>query len=72
MSAAFPSAPADIDDADHIQPGRNHSCTSKIIPAPSENLSCTTIKTFMCNLSPGRNHSCASKIIPALSENRLG
>ena len=34
-SAAFPSALADIDD---IQSGRNHSCTTKIIPALSAKL----------------------------------
>ena len=38
MSAAFPSAPADIDDIDHIKPGRNYSCTTKIIPALSAKL----------------------------------
>ena len=42
MSAAFPSAPADIDDTDHFQRGGNHSFTSKIIPTLSGNLSCTT------------------------------
>ena len=76
MSAAFPSAPADIDDTDHIQPGRNHSCTSKIIPALSENHSCTASKTPSCaiylqaeTIPALANHSCTSKIIHALSEN---
>ena len=36
--AAFPSALAGIDDIDHIQPGRNYSCTTKIIPALSAKL----------------------------------
>ena len=53
MSAAFPSAPADIDDIDHTKPGRNYSCTAKINPALSAKPILHYQQNFLPNLSPG-------------------
>ena len=52
-SAAFPSALADIDHIDHIQPGRNYSCTTKINPALSAKPILHYQQNFLPNLSPG-------------------
>ena len=71
MSGVVPSAPADIDDADHIQPGRNHSSTSNIIPALSAQPFLHYQQNLHVQVQPitGRNHSRTSKIIPALPTN---